>query len=56
MKGKTTIILSYRVSTIKNADRILGMEKWRIVEEGTDRALMDKEGLYFRFYRKQLLN
>ncbi len=56
MKGKTTIIVSHRFSTIKKADRILVMDKGRIVEEGTDRELMDKKGLYFRLYRKQLLN
>jgi len=50
MKGRTTFVIAHRLSTIQNADRILVLEKGRIVEEGTHAALLDRKGLYFHFY------
>lgn len=55
MKGKTSILIAHRVSTIKNADKILVMEAGEIVEQGTHTQLMRKKGLYFDLYEKQLL-
>ncbi len=51
MQGRTTFVIAHRLSTIQNADRILVLEKGRIVEEGTHAALLDRKGLYFHFYR-----
>lgn len=55
MKGKTSVIISHRISTIKHADRIIVLENGSISEQGTHHSLIDKQGIYFDLYRKQLL-
>jgi subfamily B ATP-binding cassette protein MsbA len=55
MKGRTTFVIAHRFSTIQKADRILVLDKGRIVEEGTHAALLDRKGLYFHFYRLGLV-
>jgi ATP-binding cassette subfamily B protein len=55
MVGKTSIIISHRVSTIKNADKILVLDKGEIVESGNHDQLMDEKGVYYELYEKQLL-
>jgi ATP-binding cassette subfamily B protein len=55
MQGKTSIIISHRISSIKNADKILVMENGEIVEHGNHTYLMDQKGAYFELYEKQLL-
>jgi ATP-binding cassette subfamily B multidrug efflux pump len=55
MQGKTSIIISHRISTIKNADKILVIENGEIVEHGNHNYLMDQKGAYFELYEKQLL-
>jgi ATP-binding cassette subfamily B multidrug efflux pump len=55
MLGKTSIIIAHRISTIKNADKILVMDNGEIIEQGTHEFLMQKKGTYFELYEKQLL-
>lgn len=55
MRGKTSIIIAHRVSTIKNADKILVLDDGKIAEQGSHEYLMQKKGLYFSLYEKQLL-
>ncbi len=55
MAGKTSIIIAHRISTIKNADKILVMDNGEIIEHGNHQYLMDKKGIYFELYEKQLL-
>lgn len=55
MQGKTSIIIAHRISTIKNADKILVMEDGEIIEQGTHDVLMQQKGSYFELYEKQLL-
>ncbi|WP_345953122.1 ABC transporter ATP-binding protein [Mucilaginibacter sp. PAMB04168] len=55
MKGKTSVIIAHRISTIRNADKILVMENGRIAEQGNHQQLMDLKGVYADLYDKQLL-
>jgi len=55
MKERTTILISHRVSTIKNSDRIVVLKDGRIAEEGTHESLIQQEGIYADIYFKQLL-
>ncbi|PWK80188.1 ATP-binding cassette subfamily B protein [Mucilaginibacter oryzae] len=55
MRGKTSIIIAHRISTIKNADKILVMDNGEIVEQGNHEHLMQLKGTYFELYEKQLL-
>ena len=55
MKGRTTIFISHRVSTVRNADRIAVLHAGRIVELGTHEELIALNGYYTDLYNKQLL-
>ena len=55
MQGKTSIIIAHRISTIKNADKILVMDNGEIIEHGNHDVLMGQKGTYFELYEKQLL-
>ena len=55
MKGRTTIFISHRVSTVRNADRIAVLHGGRIVELGTHDELIARNGYYTDLYNKQLL-
>lgn len=46
MQDRTTLVIAHRLSTIKKADRIIVMQAGRIVEEGTNEQLLDRQGLY----------
>ncbi|XP_059026990.1 phosphatidylcholine translocator ABCB4 isoform X5 [Mustela lutreola] len=53
-EGRTTIVIAHRLSTIRNADVIAGFEDGVIVEQGSHRELMKKEGVYFRLVNMQM--
>jgi ATP-binding cassette subfamily B multidrug efflux pump len=55
MKGRTTIFISHRVSTVRNADRIAVLHEGRVVELGTHDELITRNGYYTDLYNKQLL-
>jgi ATP-binding cassette subfamily B protein len=55
MKGRTTIFISHRVSTVRNADRIAVLDRGRVVELGTHEELLMRNGYYSDLYNKQLL-
>jgi ATP-binding cassette, subfamily B, multidrug efflux pump len=55
MQGRTTIFISHRVSTVRNADRIAVLHQGRIVESGTHDELIARNGYYTELYNKQLL-
>ena len=55
MRGRTTIFISHRISTVRNADRIAVLHQGRIVELGTHDELIALNGYYTELYNKQLL-
>ena len=55
MKGKTSILIAHRISTIKNADKILVIDQGHIIEQGTHENLMESKGAYFDLFEMQLL-
>ena len=55
MRGRTTLVIAHRLSTVRDADRICVVDAGRIVEEGSHDALMVKGGLYRRLVERQLL-
>jgi ATP-binding cassette, subfamily B, multidrug efflux pump len=55
MRDRTTILISHRVSTVKNAGRIVVLSQGRIVEQGSHADLLERGGYYADLYQKQLL-
>jgi subfamily B ATP-binding cassette protein MsbA len=53
MQGRTTLVIAHRLSTIEKADRIVVMQKGEIVELGTHRELLKKDGVYAQLHRVQ---
>jgi subfamily B ATP-binding cassette protein MsbA len=55
MRGRTTFVIAHRLTTIQRADRILVLNKGRLVEAGTHAELMDRKGLYQYLYTLRLI-
>ena len=53
MRGRTTIVIAHRLSTVENADRIVVLDRGRIAETGTHRELLERGGTYDKLYRIQ---
>ena len=53
MKGRTSFIVAHRLSTIREADLILVMNKGQIIEQGTHDSLLEKKGFYYKLYNSQ---
>ena len=56
MQGRTTLVIAHRLSTVVAADKILVLEKGRIVQQGTHQTLLAEGGLYARLYLMQFQN
>ncbi|MBC7621389.1 MAG: ABC transporter ATP-binding protein [Candidatus Saccharibacteria bacterium] len=56
VQGRTTIAIAHRLSTLHRADRLVVLDRGKIVEEGTHDALMAKEGAYYNLYQAQARN
>ena len=53
-KGRTTFVIAHRISSVKNADQILVLNQGRIIERGTHRELLEKQGEYWQMWQDQL--
>ncbi len=54
MEGRTSLVIAHRLSTVRNADRIIVLEKGEIVEEGDHDTLLKREGVYANLYSLQM--
>lgn len=53
-RGRTVIIIAHRISTLKNTDRIMTIDRGRVVEFDTHENLMEEKGIYCKLYNMQL--
>ena len=53
MEGRTSIIIAHRLSTVRNADRILVLDDGQIIEQGTHTELLNLKGKYYSLYQEQ---
>jgi ATP-binding cassette subfamily B protein len=56
VKGRTTIAIAHRLSTLQKADRLVVLDRGVVVEEGGHDELMSREGAYYRLYQAQARN
>lgn len=54
VKGRTTIMIAHRLSTLRDADYLIVIENGKMPESGTHRELIEKKGIYYKLYRMQL--
>jgi ATP-binding cassette subfamily B protein len=54
-RDRTTVVIAHRLSTVRDADRIIVIEEGRVAEIGSHRALLDQKGLYARLVSRQLM-
>ena len=50
MQNRTSIVIAHRLSTIQKADKIVVLEKGKIIEQGTHEDLIQKQGAYYQLY------
>jgi subfamily B ATP-binding cassette protein MsbA len=53
MRGRTTIVIAHRLSTVENANRIVVLDRGRVADIGTHADLLQRGGIYARLYRMQ---
>ena len=53
-KGKTVVVVAHRLSTVQNADNIVVLDKGKIIEQGTHKELVEKQGAYYTLVKNQL--
>lgn len=53
-KGKTVVVVAHRLSTVRDAGKIVVLDKGQVTEEGTHQELIAKQGLYYQLVKNQL--
>ena len=53
-RGKTVVVVAHRLSTVRNADKIVVLDKGKVAEEGTHKELTERKGLYYKLVKNQL--
>ncbi len=56
LKGRTSLIIAHRLSTVRDADRILVMKNGKIIEDGNHQTLLAQDGLYAQLYQRQFVD
>jgi ATP-binding cassette subfamily B protein len=56
IRGRTSIIIAHRLSTLKNVDKILVLKEGHVAEYGTQKELLQKKGIYWKLYNLQATN
>ena len=54
LKDRTAFVIAHRLSTVRNADKIMYIANQTVAESGTHDELMEKKGLYYKLYQSQL--
>jgi ATP-binding cassette subfamily B multidrug efflux pump len=55
MRGRTTLLISHRISTVRDADQIVYLRAGEIIEQGSHDELLNRRGAYYELYRRQSL-
>jgi ABC-type multidrug transport system fused ATPase/permease subunit len=55
MRGRTTLLISHRISTVREADMIIYLRRGEIIEQGTHENLLAQRGAYYELNRRQSL-
>ena len=53
MKGRTTLVIAHRLSTVQGADRVVVLDKGKVAQVGTHASLVGEEGIYKRLVERQ---
>ena len=56
LEGRTSFVIAHRLSTVRNADRILVIRDGRVIEDGTHRELIKARGYYYSLYSNQFMD